>query len=132
MSSQQNIVLPLPPSEVDFQNLDHLGVMPQFSSLIDAIASMLGYELPPSIPAPARAEMKPKATHKHEEEKVVVPETTGSSVIPPPTKSAESVEDTKPAAKSAAKSQSSNISTFLDDLSDDDSIPDAVVFASSK
>ena len=126
MSSPKHMVEALPPSDENLLESPSGSQLGQFSSITDAIASMLGYELPPHLPprkaAPVSSAAAPTGTNSGD--KKPTPVETGSS---------EGMEHAKPAAVASRACVPENTMSFLgDDSSDDDSIPDAVVFGPKK
>lgn len=123
---------PLPFLDVDLLSAPEGNrMMGQFLSLTDAIASLLGYELPAMTPhrspSPKTAQVPPKAAPPSNADQKPTPMETGNS-------DTIAEEDSKPTAvTSEATAPKKNPMSFLDDdSSDDDSIPNAMVFGPKK
>lgn len=121
MFNPNHINQPLPAKDANLIDSPRGNQRGDVSSLVDAIASSLGYGLPDHVPRPARKPAPDQSTGSG------VPDTgsNGSSLSMATVSS-----DSKTTDEAGAPTKSMS---FLDnDSSDDDSIPDALVFGSKK
>ena len=118
MSNPKSMNQPLPASDVNLIDLPRGNQRGDVSSLIDAISSSLGYGLPDHVPRPARK---------------AVPDQSPGSGVPNSGSDGSSMSMADVGSKTSSEAGvPSKSMSFLDDSSDDDSIPDALVFGSKK